>query len=155
MIVDELTRAELYSRQGTSLRRAFEYLAGEDLLAVEPGRVDIDGDTIYAMLQRYTTRPADGALYEAHRLYLDVHLVLAGTETMYWAPTGTLQVAEAYADESDSEMRRAAADDTARGAVHLTAGTFAVVFPDDAHIPCCAWQSPAEVEKVVVKVRLE
>ena len=155
MIVDELTRAELYSPEGTPLRRAFEYLAGEGLLAVEPGRVDIDGDTIYAMLQRYTTRPADGALYEAHRLYLDVHLVLAGTETIYWAPTGTLQVAEAYADESDSEMRRAAADDTARGAVHLTAGTFAVVFPDDAHIPCCAWQSPAEVEKVVVKVRLE
>ena len=121
---------------------------------MEPGRVDINGDEIYAMRQRYTTRPVDGSLYEAHRRYLDVHLVLAGQETMYWAPTGTLQVAEAYAEESDAELLREANHDTARGAVHLTAGTFAIVYPDDAHIPCCEWKFPAEVEKVVIKMRL-
>ena len=154
MIADQLARAGQYSQPETPLRRALEYLAGEDLLALEPGRVDIEGDDIYAMRQRYTTRPADGALYEAHRLYLDVHLVLAGTETIYWAPTGTLQVAEAYAEESDSEMLRDADSGSARGAVHLTAGNFVIVYPDDAHIPCCEWKSPAEVEKVVVKVRL-
>lgn len=154
MIVDQIARAGLYSQEGALLWRALQYLAREDLLGVEPGRIEIAGEEIFAMRQRYTTHPVDGSLYEAHRRYLDVHLVLAGLETVYWAPTGTLQVAEAYAEDNDAEMLREAEQDTARGAVHMTAGTFAIVYPDDAHIPCCEWKSPVEVEKVVVKVRL-
>jgi YhcH/YjgK/YiaL family protein len=36
--------------------------------------------------------------------------------------------------------------------VQLRAGHFMILFPDDAHAPCCAWGDPAEVVKVVVKV---
>lgn len=154
MIVDQLERAGQYSEDGSALRRALEYLERENLLAMEPGRIEIEGDEIYLMRQRYSTRAVDGALYEAHRRYLDVHLVLAGRETMYWAPTASLQVAETYVEDSDAQMLRDAVSTSPRAAVHLTTGTFAVVYPDDAHIPCCDWNATAEVEKAVVKVRL-
>jgi YhcH/YjgK/YiaL family protein len=36
--------------------------------------------------------------------------------------------------------------------VRVAAGQFAILFPDDAHAPCCAWAEPEPVVKVVVKV---
>jgi YhcH/YjgK/YiaL family protein len=36
--------------------------------------------------------------------------------------------------------------------VPIQAGQCAILFPDDAHAPCCTWGAPAEVLKVVVKV---
>jgi YhcH/YjgK/YiaL family protein len=36
--------------------------------------------------------------------------------------------------------------------VQLRAGQFALLFPEDGHAPSCAWDAPAEVLKVVVKV---
>ena len=36
--------------------------------------------------------------------------------------------------------------------LQLRAGQFALLFPQDGHAPSCAWDEPAEVLKVVVKV---
>jgi biofilm protein TabA len=36
--------------------------------------------------------------------------------------------------------------------VQMRAGQFALLFPQDGHAPSCAWDAPAEVLKVVVKV---
>jgi YhcH/YjgK/YiaL family protein len=41
-----------------------------------------------------------------------------------------------------------------RLALHVSTGQFTVFFPEDGHIPACAWDAPAEVGKVVVKVRV-
>jgi YhcH/YjgK/YiaL family protein len=38
--------------------------------------------------------------------------------------------------------------------VQVRAGQYAIFYPDDAHIPSCAWGAPAEVLKVVVKVKV-
>ena len=40
------------------------------------------------------------------------------------------------------------------GPVQVRAGQYAIFYPDDAHIPSCAWGAPAEVLKVVVKVKV-
>ena len=34
----------------------------------------------------------------------------------------------------------------------VRAGQFALLFPEDGHIPSCAWDQPAEVFKTVVKI---
>jgi biofilm protein TabA len=36
--------------------------------------------------------------------------------------------------------------------VPIRAGQCMILFPEDAHAPCCTWGDPAEVFKVVVKV---
>jgi len=157
MIVDQLNNANQYAPVGTPLRRALDHILNEDLLALELGRIEIDGDTIFLMRQQYTTRPHAGAIYEAHRRYLDVHVVLAGREAMYWAPTAGLATVEEYSEENDALMLRDHTDDDsdlAAPRVHaqLAPGTFAIVFPQDAHIPACQWGEAAPVEKLVVKV---
>ena len=38
--------------------------------------------------------------------------------------------------------------------VRVTAGQFTIFFPEDGHIPSCAWDAPVEILKCVVKVRV-
>jgi YhcH/YjgK/YiaL family protein len=38
--------------------------------------------------------------------------------------------------------------------VTVPAGWFVILFPEDAHMPCTALDTPAPVTKVVVKVRV-
>ena len=39
--------------------------------------------------------------------------------------------------------------------LHLTAGHFTILYPEDAHAPCIVWDQPSEVFKVVVKVAVD
>ena len=38
--------------------------------------------------------------------------------------------------------------------VSLTAGTFMILWPHDAHAPGIAWQAPCPVRKAVLKIRV-
>jgi YhcH/YjgK/YiaL family protein len=38
--------------------------------------------------------------------------------------------------------------------LQVRAGQYAILFPEDGHVPSCAWEEAAEVFKVVIKVRV-
>jgi biofilm protein TabA len=156
MIVDELKNASQYAATGTPLRRALDYLMSTDLLSLAPGRNVVDGDTIYVERQQYPTRPIAQGRYEAHRKYLDVHVILQGREKIYWAPVGALTVTDEYSAQKDALMLSDPAGsgdaNSSRLQAQLGPGSFAIVFPQDAHIPGSQWDGETMVEKVVVKV---
>jgi beta-galactosidase beta subunit len=54
--------------------KAFHFLQTADLENAEPGRVDIDGDQIFALIQEYNTKPLAQGFWEAHRKYIDIQL---------------------------------------------------------------------------------
>ncbi len=147
MIVDLLDNDAVYAASGDSLRRAFDFLAAADFPAMASGRHDIDGERVFALVQRYETKPGDTCVWEAHRRYIDVQFLAQGIETVGYAPIGTLRTTKPYTAEGDCELFAGAGD-------HLTlrAGMFAVFFPADAHMPCMTAGSPTQVLKVVVKV---
>ena len=43
-----------------------------------------DGNKV--LIQQGTTKPAEGALAEAHREYLDIQYIIEGQETVGWSP---------------------------------------------------------------------
>jgi hypothetical protein len=47
---------------------------------VEPGRIEIDGNAIFALIQEYQTVPSEEKKPEAHRKYIDVQYVFQGSE---------------------------------------------------------------------------
>ncbi|NDG71800.1 MAG: DUF386 domain-containing protein, partial [Proteobacteria bacterium] len=55
-----------------------------------PGRYEIDGDRVFALVQKYTTKPVESALYEAHRRYSDIQFIFSGRETILWAPLAAM-----------------------------------------------------------------
>ncbi|MFM8703753.1 MAG: YhcH/YjgK/YiaL family protein [Planctomycetia bacterium] len=149
MILDVFPQWRRYEPLNARFGRAFAFLEG-----VTPdtavGRHEIDGDFAYALVQRYETRPAAAMQLEAHRRYIDIQYVVRGREVIHWAPLAALaEVTLPYDDGKDVALFAAGGPMVP---VRLPAGQFMILFPDDAHAPCCVWDEPGEVVKVVVKV---
>ena len=146
MIVDLLKNAKLYAGD-KKLARALDYLAKTDFKKMEPGKVELDGAKLFALIQAPTTRAKESAQFEAHRKYIDVQYIVEGTEQMGYAPIATLKTSVPYDETKDAEMLKGDGD-----FVTFRPGMFVVFFPEDAHMPCLTCTAPVQVRKVVVKV---
>lgn len=149
MILDRLENAALYFGLGGRIALALKSLSGTDLPRRPVGRYDLAGDDVFALVQHYDTKPRELGKWEAHRKYLDVQYVEAGVETMGYAPLGRMTITDPYDEEKDFLLFDGRGD-----FVTVAAGSFAVFFPHDVHMPALAVGSPAAVKKVVVKVRV-
>lgn len=151
MILDTLRQWRQYNAISPRFEKAFAFLLQvTDQTTV--GRHEIDGDDIFAFVQQHGTKPVVERQYESHRKYIDVQYVQRGREVMYWAPLPLLtNVTMPFDAEKDAALYGLIPDGIP---VPVRAGQFAIFFPEDGHIPSCAWDQPAEVLKVVVKVRV-
>jgi len=152
MIVDRIENAHLYTGIGKRIAKALEVLRDTDFAAKENGRYDIDGDNIYYLLQRYTTEPAEKRRPEAHEKYIDIQYLAEGEELMGYCLLEGLEIDTPYNEEKDIIFYKQIKD---IGRVNLLPGTFAVLFPQDGHMPKCQLDGPCEVLKVVVKVKID
>ena len=148
MVYDLISNWRYYAWPGERFAAAFSYL--ESLAADSPdGRVEIDGDNVFCMVQAYETKPRDGARYEAHRDYADIQVLLDGSESVLWAPQNELTVVQPY--EPDIEFY--ALDENPADIV-LSPGRFVVLYPQDAHAPCLHHVRQQNVRKAVIKIKL-
>jgi YhcH/YjgK/YiaL family protein len=150
MIFDRIGQRKNYDGLGSGIPEALEYLAKTDFTALESGKHVIDGDRLFAVVQRYKTKPTAEARWEMHRRYLDVQFLALGSERIGYAPWDeSLPVVEAYRAERDAAFYAASGV-----LLPLSAGSFAVFAPEEVHAPCIVFadSEPAgEVLKVVVK----
>ena len=151
MIFDTLDQSDRYLALSPHFAKAFAFLKNmTDDVAI--GRHDIEGDDIYALVQDYATTAVETRQYEVHRQYLDVQYIHRGRELIYWSPLDLLtEETMAYSTEHDAELY---AYDQKGVPFEIGPGQFSILYPTDGHIPCCSVQGPAQVRKVVVKVRL-
>ena len=82
---------------------AFEFLDKKSLAEVPVGKHPIEGEQVYALVQKLPSRAAETAQFESHRKYVDVHYMVSGQETSGFAPAGDLKLAVPY-DESKDVM---------------------------------------------------
>jgi YhcH/YjgK/YiaL family protein len=153
MIVTRLDRIEEQARMTPALGKAAAFLRRPDIASLPDGRVEIDGDRVFALPQRYETVVMDPPRFEYHRRYIDIQFIVTGEEVIGWAPAGRVQVTEAYDPAKDIAFGTVPAGQVT--AVHLTAGELAVLYPDDGHAPRLAAGAPSPVFKIVVKVAVE
>lgn len=132
-----------------NLDLALKRLTEEFLASVGSERVEIKGGEVYATRFTYQTLPEEETFFEAHRKYLDIHLMLRGSERVEIAPPECL-----------TEFDRVEENDfyAYRGEGHyklvLSPGDFLVVFPGDAHRIKTQVDGPQEVAKAVFKVKI-
>ena len=150
MIYDHLSRLPLYCGLSPELDRAFAFLKELSPETLSPGRIEIDGEAVYANCFDGKTASPEGALYEAHNRYIDIHLPLTGCERVYYADRGTLESVIPYDADGDCEMRSGEARDFCT----LDHCHFCVTFPADAHLPGRAADEPIPYRKLVLKVRI-
>ncbi len=152
MVLDTLANAARYESLNSRFAKAFAFLRTVDGTQ-QLGRHDLDGDDCFALVQTYETKPVEKAKFEAHRKYIDVQFIHSGRETILWAPLASMkEETMAYSEEKEAALWKLVPDVTP---LHMSAGHFAILFPEDAHAPCIEWEKPDQVFKVVVKVAVE
>ena len=132
-----------------NLDQALERITPDFLAGVGYERMEIQGGDLYVTRFTYETIPDEESFFEAHLRYLDIHIMVDGSERVEIAPPETLtqfeqnEVNDFYACRGEGHYK-----------LTLSPGDFLVVFPGDAHkIKMCVG-TPKTVTKVVFKVRI-
>jgi YhcH/YjgK/YiaL family protein len=114
-----------------------------------PGRYDL-GQGCYVNVDEYDTR--ENLVFEGHRRYVDVQLMVDGDELIHCAPLNHCLMVEEYSDEKDVAFYRC--EGRPYATLQLRAGMAAVLKPWDLHAPCNRDQVRRN-RKLVFKIPVE
>jgi YhcH/YjgK/YiaL family protein len=149
MVTDRLALAQLYRSLSPRIASAIDYVTATDFAAMPDGRHDIDGDRLFALVQRYTSKPLAEGRWEAHRKHIDLQLVVSGVERIGYVSIDQL-TAEPYDEEKDLTWLSGSGGQW----ITVPAGHFMLLWPGDAHMPGVQVESSSDVIKVVVKIKV-
>ena len=146
MVIDRIENAGQYYCIGKQIESALEYLQKTDFSKFPPGRYDIDGDEVYALVQHYDTTKEPG-VWEAHQKYIDIQYNFRGAERIGYANIQGMKVTKEYSRHEDC-LHCAGEGDF----LTLKEKMFMILCPEDAHMPRIAAKESEPVIKVVIKV---
>lgn len=150
MIIDQIKNVSLYFGLGDKITTALKFLKENDFSQMEPGRYEINGSDVYAMINFYENKPQKEGSWEAHRQYIDVHFIVEGAERMGYANLDQMKALQDYKPNEDFLLLEGSGD-----FFTVRQGTFVIFGPTDAHMPGLAINKPQAVKKVVVKVKID
>lgn len=152
MLTTSLPLAGAYDYTAEKFQKAFAFLRTADLAALPVGNHPIDGGTVYANVQEYTTLPDGEAPFESHRDYFDLQYVVSGEERFGYVSRDLCTPSTEYDAGRDLIFYQ---EPEQSGFVVLKAGDFAIVPPEDAHAPRRRTSSGGcPVKKIVVKIKV-
>lgn len=153
MIFSKLNTKDNHAAYPIAIQKALNFLLTTDVMSLELGRHDIDGDLMFANVMDMTTHGYEGSHPEVHQMYIDLMYWPEGGERIGVAPyLGTEAVYEAH-PENDIALL----EDVANESILIaTEGCFGIFFPWDAHRPALYLNNgPATSRKVVIKISMD
>lgn len=152
MIVDHLSNLNLYQSIHPMLNIIKEYIKENDLFQLPQGKTEIMGSNLFVLRETYDSKKESECFFEGHMHYGDLQLVLSGTESIgfYSKKNGKFEISAPYLEQKDIEKYNV----SSYTQVILSPGMFAIVFPDDLHMPKLMVESSSVIEKIVFKFKL-
>ena len=149
MILSTLSQSDRYTTLHPLFQRAFEYIRNTDLLALAPGRYPIVEKQLFVIVENVAGRARTDAKLECHRKYIDIQLVLEGTDEMGWkALADCTQPVSDYSAEKDIQFFH----DAPASWIATPPCAFCIFFPEDAHAPLV---SAEKIRKAIFKIAVE
>ena len=119
------------------------------MVSYEEGSHEIDGERLFVNIVEYTTTKPEERFWEAHKNYLDVHVMLQGTEQIDLNFIQNMDVKEFVEKDDFLPM-----DGDKNSSVILRDGDFLICYPSDGHRTAVAVQEPEKIKKAIFKVRI-
>ncbi len=147
MIYTEISNIGHYHGLGKYLDEAVDYLSSHSLEDVQAGHYEIDGNKVYMNVFDYDTISEDGAFFEAHKKYADIHMTVAGEEIV-----GVSDMSKVSVKTFDEEKDLLEVEGPVEHYIKLIPGKALITLPEDAHKVKLAVGNPSAVKKAVIKV---
>ena len=147
MITANLRDCEKYYGVHKDFKEAFEFL--KSLTPNSPDGVTVlrDGDMwVTVSTSNGKEDKGEEKVFEAHGKFIDIQCVLKGKEHFGYSNVNEIEVKTPYMEERDVGLYVGE-----YSTLILKDGDFALVFPEDAHIPCMV--NSDGLKKADVKVR--
>lgn len=152
MIYDHISNIATYRDLSTNIALGLDFLKQMNPYTAV-GTYQIN-QQVNAIVSEYETKTENEHGYEAHRKYIDIQYLLNGTERIACLPFERLKETQSYNYENDAAFY--AADRSLLPTnLSLLPGYFAILFPQDGHMPQLCVDKPIKVKKVVIKVEIE
>ena len=104
----------------------------------------------YANIEIYNTKSVTDAKFESHKNYIDIQLLLSGTERIYIQNSQNLNTYIPYDEKRDIEFY--SNDVSKSDFITLDTTNFVMLYPHEAHAPQVG--TGKEVKKVVIKLEV-
>lgn len=150
MIYDKINNIETYAGLSEDIRLGLEWI--RDVKPdVEKGVYELSS-RVKAIVSEYTTKEVNENGYEAHHDYIDIQYLISGKEYINSSPLEYLNGIKSYNKDIDAAFYVEAGIKPQE--LLLGDGYFAILFPQDGHMPLLCVDKPKPVKKVVVKVKI-
>lgn len=150
MILDELKSAANNPIYPDVIRRALTAICKMDLVNLPAGEQEIEGREIYLNHIIASSKPLYEQAPELHHYYIDIHILLEGSEVIGASPSAQGQRPTMDFDsERDYGLFEGITTETL---LTLAPGDIALLFPGELHRPMGTLGDVAPIRKIVVKV---
>lgn len=148
MIVSNLQNSQRVESLHPLFKTLFEYVKTHDLLHVELGRIEVDGDNLFINNVNPECVGREKQVLELHHDYIDVHILLEGAESIGWKALEDLEnEMKPYEKEGDCALYA----DAPTAWVDILPGQFVIVYPEDPHAPIVG---KGKIRKLIAKVKV-
>jgi YhcH/YjgK/YiaL family protein len=148
MIIDSLKNYSTYIFINRYFEKAFEFIKNNSFNFPLPGDYEIEGRSLYSLVRVIETKPKTAGNWESHIDYIDIHYVFAGEEYIGYANIENMSINE-YLNDKDKYVLNGDGD-----LIKISKSSFAIFFPQDAHMPGIRSGNNEIVKKIIIKVKI-
>lgn len=149
MIFGNVNQENTFGTLEADVKKCIEYVNTHDLSAYEAGSHVIEGDNFFVNIVEYETTTSENRIWEAHRKYLDVHVMLQGEEQIDLNFIHNLAQKE-FVEKDDFLPLEGEKNSHAI----LRTGDFLVCYPGDGHRTAVQVDKSCKVKKAIFKVMI-
>lgn len=130
--------------------KCFAYAKEHDLMEFEKGSHKIDGDNLFVNIVEYETTVPENRFWEAHRQYLDLHLMLKGSEQIDVNFIDNMEQKEFVPKDDFLPL-----EGNPNSHVVLTEGDFLLCYPKDGHRTAVQVKESVMIKKAIFKIKIK
>ncbi|WP_027631875.1 YhcH/YjgK/YiaL family protein [Clostridium hydrogeniformans] len=130
-----------------NIKKCFEYANNNDLINYDKGSYEIEGKDIFLNIVEYETVTPEERFWEAHRNYLDLHLMLNGKEQIDINFINNMEQKD-FVEKDDFLPLEGEKNSN----VILNQGDFLICYPSDAHRTAILVDKPCKIKKAIFKI---
>lgn len=149
MIFGNMNNLDEYLFLEEQVKECFIYAKEHALVEYEKGSHEIDVERLFVNIVEYKTVKAEERFWEAHKNYLDVHLMLDGREQIDLNFIQNMELKEYVPKDDFLPM-----DGEKNSSVILSNGDFLICYPNDGHRTAVVAGESQKIKKAIFKVRI-